>query len=288
MEGRDARDFLHRLTTVDVRNLEDGSLKPGFLLTPQGKVRAAFRLAQLAPDSFLIEIDGGEGGHRADELVAALDQLTFAEKYALEDLAKKNADWKNAWAFGAASGESIPAGKVFREGPLLLLRGEDAVFGAEWTSAWGPGPEIDAWLRARSAKILDEEAFEALRIEALFPRADREIVADANPLELGLRSGIADNKGCYPGQEVIEKILSLGSPAKRIALVRAEGPLSPGSKLFLDEERKSEAGIVTSAARSDRGTVALALLRKNALEEGRALHAEGAIRARVSRIASYE
>ena len=54
---------------------------------------------------------------------------------------------------------------------------------------------------------------------------DTEITESAVPLEIGLRTAIADNKGCYPGQEVIEKIVALGSPAKR--LVRIEGVGTP-------------------------------------------------------------
>ena len=86
---------------------------------------------------------------------------------------------------------------------------------------------------------------------------------------------------------LIEKIISLGSPAKRLALVRGKGALAPGAKLFLDAEKKSEAGLVTSAALADGEGVALALLRKNALEEGRTLFAESEP-VRIVKIAAYE
>ena len=66
------------------------------------------------------------------------------------------------------------------------------------------------------------------RILRLTPREGREFKPDGetNPLEVNLRSAISDQKGCYPGQEVIEKIISLGSPARRLCLLKE---VTPGS-----------------------------------------------------------
>jgi len=67
------------------------------------------------------------------------------------------------------------------------------------------------------------------RVRALIPREGFEFHPDGqtNPLEVNLRSAIADQKGCYPGQEVIEKIISLGSPAKRLCLLRRSSGSDP-------------------------------------------------------------
>jgi folate-binding protein YgfZ len=280
MEGRDARDFLHRLTTTNTRDLETGSFKRGFFLNPQGKARATFRVACVGADAFLLEVEGGRDGHWAKEFLAVLEQFTFAEDYRIEE----RVGLKNAWVFGLPDAKE---NSVETRGELTLLHGSVETFGENWTSIWGPTEEVDAFLGSLPAQALSEEDFEHRRVLALFPGADRELVPDANPLELGLRSAIDDGKGCYPGQEVIEKIISLGSPAKRLARVESDSPITIGAKFFL-EDGKTEVGSATSASTRDGRSIALALLRKNALEEGKNLKLENGSSARVGKIARYE
>ncbi len=290
MKGKDARDFLHRLTTANVRDLEPGDFHAGFFLSPQGKVRAAFRVACRAPDSFYLEVEGGTDDAWKTALLTVMDQFTFAEKYELVEIT----GLKNAWIFGlATAGENRIDEHTHGTEMLLKLHGPKAAFGTHWTSVWGPAAAIDRYLAAEGCLWLSETEFERMRIDALFPRVDRELVPEANPLELGLRSAIADNKGCYPGQEVIEKIVSLGSPAKRLALLAGTGPRpAPGARLTTEDG--AEAGTVTStASREDEGFSVLALLRKNAATEGKVLKlasASGAaaIDLTIERIADYE
>jgi folate-binding protein YgfZ len=280
MEGRDARDFLHRLTTTNTRDLEIGSFKPGFFLNPQGKARAAFRVACVGAEAFLLEIEGGRDGKWATEFRAVMDQFTFAEDYRLEE----REGLKNAWIFGIPKPDT---GAVETRDTLTFLHASKEVFSENWTSVWGPASDVGAFLGTLPAQILSEQDFEHRRVLSLVPGVDRELLPEANPLELGLRSTIDDNKGCYPGQEVIEKIISLGSPAKRLARIESDSPISIGAKFFL-EDGKTEVGAATSVSTQAGRSFALALLRKNALEEGKVLKLENGSPARVEKIARYE
>jgi folate-binding protein YgfZ len=290
MKGPDARDFLHRLTTVNVRALEPGDFRAGFFLSPQGKIRAAFRLACRGDDSFYLEVEGGAEDAWKDALLAVIDQYTFAEKYALDE--KKGL--ANAWIFGLpAATEHRMEERIVDDGTLTLLHGSKRAFAKHWTSVWGPRAAVDRFVTAETDRRLEDVEFDRERIETLFPRIDRELVMDANPLEIGLRESIAENKGCYPGQEVIEKIISLGSPAKRLALLSGTGPLpAPGADLHAGDG--AVVGAVTSVARgSGEGFRALALLRKNAANEGKKLklagpHADSALEVNVERVSDYE
>jgi folate-binding protein YgfZ len=60
------------------------------------------------------------------------------------------------------------------------------------------------------------------RIQKRIPKCGKEFLpnGETNPLEINLQIAIHDQKGCYPGQEVIEKIIAIGSPAKRLCLVK--------------------------------------------------------------------
>ena len=70
---------------------------------------------------------------------------------------------------------------------------------------------------------------ETNRILAMQPKQGNEFNSngESNPLEVNLSHAIHENKGCYPGQEVIEKIISLGSPARKLCLL--ENTSSPES-----------------------------------------------------------
>lgn len=63
---------------------------------------------------------------------------------------------------------------------------------------------------------------ETKRIRNRIPKLGNEFLnnGETNPLEVNLDSAIHDQKGCYPGQEVIEKIIAIGSPAKKLCLVK--------------------------------------------------------------------
>lgn len=255
VEGKDAEDYLHRLTTVAVRGLAPGETRRGFLLNPQGRIRAAFYLHRRGPELFWLELDGGADQSVTRECLAALDEMHFGEKLAFTQ--DGNAP---TWVFGANGGaaEGIAHGT--------------ADFGREWVSVW---PDFGA-VPAGAQEIADAE-LEDMRITALAPRLGHELTAQANPLELGLGAGIAENKGCYPGQEVIEKIISLGSPARKLALIEGSG-LSNGLALT---ESGVEVGKLSSVTGD--GRRGLAVLRKTAAEAGRALTTTAGA-ARVSRV----
>ena len=119
------------------------------------------------------------------------------------------------------------------------------------------------------------------RVLALAPEEGKEFKLDGktNPLEVNLRHAISDQKGCYPGQEVIEKIIAIGSPARRLCLLELKA--ATGSPANAPEIRPplpllsgegAEAGVLTSIA----GKHALGIIRRTHLKEGITLNAAGA------------
>jgi hypothetical protein len=120
------------------------------------------------------------------------------------------------------------------------------------------------------AVLTDQDETEEARILAMRPAPGREFLLDGtvNPLEVNLRHAIADQKGCYPGQEVIEKIIALGSPARRLCRVRADSALSPAFSI-LTSDSGAEAGVITSRD----GEIGLAIIGRIHLKKGARLRA---------------
>ena len=72
-----------------------------------------------------------------------------------------------------------------------------------WGAACGQTPSYDAL-------SCGTEALESLRIEAGIPRYGPDFGEDTLPLEAGLLNALSFNKGCYIGQEIVERARSRG------------------------------------------------------------------------------
>ncbi len=294
LTGPDVRDFLHRVTSADVRNLEEGSGTRGCFLNPQGRIRAYFTLWNYGPEDFAFEFDSGVSGKWKKELFAAIDQYTFAEKMTLTDLTPLSAEPKLEcrWIFG--ENLDIPAlGTRAIEDEIRLCHQGSLDFGRPWITAWGRGPRLNQWLERRLPDHIrvGPEHLDAWRIEAVRPWIDLEITDATSPLEVGLVDAVANQKGCYPGQEVIEKVISLGAPARRLGLIELEAPASEnlrsGSKLFNLADAPIEVGEITSVTRSASTFRALAIIRKIHAKEGLEVKLEDNARGKLARIAPY-
>jgi folate-binding protein YgfZ len=267
--GDDARDFLQRLTTIDLREISPGQGAAGFFLNPQGRIQNMIWVWCLEEARFGIEYESGEKGREREKLVAWIEQYHFAEKFTL-----RHSDRRCIWIFDGTT-ELPSTGKA---GDVRICQHGSRDFGRGWITAWGDQDAVEHWLSVAhpSAMVAELDDLEQMRIEALRPRVGRELVETTNPLEAGMRDAIADNKGCYPGQEVIEKIVAIGSPAKR--LIRIEGPgAAParGEKLVAASDPQAELGEITSSATTAVGFVALAFVRKIHAKEGLSVRVAG-------------
>jgi folate-binding protein YgfZ len=96
------------------------------------------------------------------------------------------------------------------------------------------------------------QAFETARIEAGIPRFGMDMDETNLPLECGIENrAVSYNKGCYIGQEVINRIHSFGHVNRELRGLRLADDLKPlpqrGDKLF---QAGKEVGHITSAVKS--------------------------------------
>jgi folate-binding protein YgfZ len=112
-------------------------------------------------------------------------------------------------------------------------------------------------------------ALETLRIEVGIPRYGQELGEDTIPNEAGLWNALSFNKGCYVGQEIVERARSRGHVNWKLMGLVVESEVAPpaGEKLTRDGR---EIGEVTSSCVSPTlgKTIALAYLRREVSEPG--------------------
>jgi hypothetical protein len=235
--GPDALDYLHSQVSQEVRTLAAGDSRWTLLLQPNGRVDVLARLWRTDEEAFVLDTDPGFGA----ELTARLGRFKIRVKAEIEPL-----DWTCIAVVGTALDHDV-VGWWGRDGDLL---GEDVI------------PPAD--IRGGTLAELD-----AARIAAGWPAMGREIVpGELIPAETGVvRVAVDFKKGCYPGQELVERMDSRGADAPRRLRILAVGDDVPADASAGDAivtADGAEVGRITSVA----GPFALGYVRRN-VELGR-------------------
>ncbi len=122
-------------------------------------------------------------------------------------------------------------------------------------------------------------AWETVRIESGIPRFGADMDETNLPLESGIESrAIAYDKGCYIGQEVINRIHSIGHVNRELRGLRLPVSVAVlpvrGDKLF---HSGRDVGYITSAVNSPKfGKIALGYVRREAANPGNELKLQSA------------
>lgn len=224
MSGPDARDYLQRMSTTDFRQLQDGEVRHGAFLTGRGTVVTLGFFARLS-DKYRYVVASPQGPIAAEHI----EKFHFAENFNLSDLSGEQALWG---LYGHAIHAKLGIGnleplKVFEAklGEISLWGFKDDV-DPHLVFTFSPRAQGQAFAQALSemgVSFLGLRVFERLRIEGAVPAVGSEISEKEIILETGFDRAVARNKGCYPGQEVVERIFTYGQVNRKLFPVSLEG-----------------------------------------------------------------
>jgi glycine cleavage system T protein len=297
--GRDSAKFLHRIVSNDIKSLSAGQGIYAALLNPQGQILADLRV-YAAQDRLLVDTDADL---RA-KAIQILSRYIIGDQVQVEPLETCALAFEGPQAPGLLEKTlhvDLPLLKEFEHFatnyagfPVRVVRVSNA--GEEGYEVWvGAKGMMGLWGaacgQAPSYGMLPcgTEALESLRIEAGIPRYGSELGEDTLPLEANLMNALSFNKGCYIGQEIVERARSRGQVNWKLAGVVLESaqPPAPGEKLTHDG---NEVGEVTSACVSPtlHKTIALAYVRKEHLQAGTRLQTASGASAQVASLPFYQ
>jgi tRNA-modifying protein YgfZ len=111
------------------------------------------------------------------------------------------------------------------------------------------------------AAIVDENAWECLRIEQGRPKPDAELTEDYNPLEVGLWDTISFTKGCYIGQETIARLNTYQGVKQYLWGIKLGGNIPVGTAITVAGDK---VGVLTSCTETEAGIVGLGYVRSKA------------------------
>jgi folate-binding protein YgfZ len=279
LSGGDRVRWLNGMTTNNIRDLAAGQGVYAFLLNPQGHILGDI-FAYNRGDSMAVDTDSGQ----LEKILATFDHFIIMDDVEVTNLSGQ------LTALGVAGPKSrdvlTAAGFVIPEmQPLQLL--SVSWQGDECTLVRGEDPEKDSyeiWLAPESVRVLwdslvaagaspvGSEALELQRIVSGIPRYGVDIRERDLPQETEQARALNFNKGCYVGQEIVERIRSRGAVHRKFTGFLADGtpPITAGTKIVVGEK---EVGEITSAASlhiaGHDKTVALGYIRREVGVPGR-------------------
>ncbi len=258
--GEDRIDFLQGMLSNDVKALRPGDGCPATLLTEQGRIVADLRVyAEEA--AILLDLDA----RIKEKTVEALDRFIIADDVEIEDLSAHQVTLAvqgptAAEVLTTAGLSSLPEQELQHRDTTIadvlvrVIRSDQTgkggyefhVPGDRAPVVWQALAQLDGLL------LVGHTALNMLRVEAGIPWYGLDMDEDRIVLEVGLDRAISFHKGCYLGQEVVERASARGHMNRQLSgflLQNEEQDVLPtrGDRLLKDDK---EVGWLTSVTTS--------------------------------------
>ncbi len=248
LTGEDRLEWLQGQASNDMAKLSGGQVS-FCLCSPTGQIEAVVEAWSLE-DNILLSTDKACGA----ALMNRIDHMVIMEDVEGEDISNT---LRLTWLIG--NGEPELAGADY------VLRAEHFIEVWQSESQEGPTyPPVD-------------EAFGAWRLERGIPVWGVDMGPKTLPPEMGPRfeaKYVSYTKGCYTGQEILQRIHSRGHTNWTWAGLRAEAELAVGANV--EHHSRASAGIVTSSAHSPAlGWIGSARLRNEVGQENSQVQIDG-------------
>ena len=277
--------WLNGMITNNIRDLAPTHGVYGFLLTPQGHIQADVYAYQRG-DSLLVDTDQAQ----LEKVFGIFRKYIIMDDVKIRDLSGV----LTAIGLAGPSCEDVLKRAGFEFSGLKPLQFADVAWqGIAIAVVRGDNPLVnsfDLWLApenglqvwdalvAAGAGRVSSPALELLRIASGIPRYGQDIRDRDLPQETGQERALSFTKGCYIGQEIVERIRSRGSVHRVFTGFEVDGPMPvPGAKIRAGDK---EAGEITSTTylplkNGDRA-VALGYIRREIASSGQELVAGNA------------
>lgn len=254
LTGKDRVRWLNGMITNKVRDLPEGHGIYAFVLNPQGHILGDL-YAYNRGEWLLIEIDHAQ----TEKLLGIFRKYIIMDKVEIVDLSEK------LTAIGIAGPKALDVLRAagadcqnlepmqfvevtWRGSPITITHGDNP---AVQSYEIGLAPEQlasvrDALIRADAVPV-SPAAVELLRVASGVPRYGQDIRERDLPQETEQLRALHFSKGCYIGQEIVERIRSRAILHRTFVGFEVEGvPPPQGTKVRVNDKN---AGEMTSIAR---------------------------------------
>ena len=271
LSGPDRLRYLNAIVSNDIKNLKEGSGTLALLLNPQGRILAELEIYALKDR--LLTLSHASLRQRT---VETLDKYIIMDDVQLDNATDKLGSLAIEGPQGARTIEKV-YGFDLDEMPDLAIRSvhidsmpceiiRRSHFGYVGMEVIAPQKSLkQIWenllelVRQRGGLPIGMKTLESLRLEAGIPFYPADFNDTVIPHEAAVETThISFTKGCYTGQEIVERVRSRGQVNRRRVRMKfstPEPPL-PGTRLSVDGK---ELGLVTSSGFSPKENTAIGM-----------------------------
>jgi folate-binding protein YgfZ len=270
--GDDRVSFFHGMCSADVKGAKPNDVLAALILTEHAHVIADLFI-WVTDDALLLDIDADAWtrtrAHLERLLVADDVEFEDGSEFSVIDIEGPKA-LEAARVVGDDRAGSLAQWRSVSVGDLRIANMPRV--GGPAVSIVAPRAQVDSIVgklleSIADSRRIDSAVIEAIRIENGIARIGVETGDKTIALEARLNRAISFNKGCYLGQETIERATSRGGLKKRMFGIKFNGG-APSAGIALSLGGK-EVGRVSSAIQSPRfGAIGLALLHHSAWQPG--------------------
>lgn len=265
--GKDARRYLNNRLSQDLRTVSAGASLVAGALSPQGRVEGLYTVYVQGDDLFYLVSDGGE----RQPLFAALGRFIVADRVSIIDCSSDA-------LVGHVTGSVLPE---FGDAVTSLThqRRRLGEVGEDFLILTDKVGDVRAMLNTRLGTPISKTEYDLKRFAAGFPEYPTEINDSLILTEGGLREAVSFQKGCYVGQEVIERSDALGKLPRHLERVVFEGHEAlPAQASVLGKESKPIGKIVSTIVDAANNKLrAFALLKNSAYAAHEQVQCEGRV-----------
>lgn len=268
LTGTDRIRLLHALATNQIEGLQPGQRTETFLLTPQGRIVARCRV-YVDADSVLLEA----------EATSRRRLLDYFESYIIMDdvTVEDETGSTIAVAIEGPAADSLAAGGLLRDIGRAYASSLTGLSGFWIEAGKASGDELRARVRSAGIVLAEPADWETVRVENRIAVHGKDYGETNIPHETQLLDVVSFSKGCYVGQEIVERVNSQGQVNRLLTPLEIESSEMPENLELRLGARV--VGQLTSPVLSPRtGTIAgFAVVRREALGPGAALSVGGKI-----------
>jgi folate-binding protein YgfZ len=274
--GEDRARLLHAMTTNHVQQMKPGDGLYAYFLNAQGRILADVYVFCF-DDHFLLDTEP----ESRKTVLEHLDHYIIADDVTLEDVTDQTFSFgiegPKATEIAARAGLPAPHHRfshVEAEGCTVAAISATGVYGVRITGPVTRKEEFSNLLEGAGAIAASSEDGEIARIENFVPKYGCDITEHTLPQETQQLHALHFQKGCYLGQEIVERIRSRGHVNKVLMGFRAQSLYvpEPCSRLMLEG---NPAGEITSAALAGDYVFGLAYVRVPGARSGAMAEMDG-------------
>lgn len=257
--GPDRARYLNAILTNDVKGMKDNHGTVSLFLNPQGHIQAEIETYALGESLFCVSY-----AMIRERLIPAMDKYIIMDDVTLTDRTdtyatlalegpKTAALLQKLAGVDLAGMQDLEVREVVVGGIALRMgkRSPGGIAGAEFMVArercadlWGV---LEEAVRREGGLPTGYEALNTVRLEMGIPWFGYDFGEKQIPHEAGLQdSHISYTKGCYTGQEIVERVRSRGQVNRVRVSLKFEGEHAPELNMPLSADGK-EIGFITRA-----------------------------------------